>query len=58
MARLLGKPPAMAVVIQKVVRRFAELFPGEWHEIPSAEVFAGVQIEANGSRRTAQGTRK
>jgi lipoyl(octanoyl) transferase len=58
MARLLGKPPAMAVVTQKVVSRFAELFPGEWHEIPSAEVFAGVQIEANGSRRTAQGTRK
>ena len=48
MARLLGKPLAMARVIQKVVSRFVELFPGDWHEISSAEVFARVQLEANG----------
>ena len=48
MARLLGKPPAMAGVIQKLVSRFVELFPGDWHEISSAEVFARVQLEANG----------
>ncbi|MBT8406029.1 MAG: lipoyl(octanoyl) transferase LipB, partial [Deltaproteobacteria bacterium] len=47
MARLLGKPPAMAVVIQNLVSRFIELFPGEWHKISPAEIFAGVQIEAN-----------
>ena len=47
MARLLGKPPAMAVVTQKLVSRFIELFPGEWHKISPTEAFAGVQIEAN-----------
>ena len=52
MARLVGEPPAMAVVIQKVVSRFAELFPGEWRAISVAEVFAGVQIEADGSRKS------
>ena len=45
MERLLGKPPAMAVVIQKLVSRFAELFPGEWREISPAEVFGIVPAE-------------
>jgi hypothetical protein len=45
MARLLGKPPAMAVVTQKLVSRFIELFPGEWHEISPAEVFGIVPAE-------------
>ena len=45
MARLLGKPPAMAVVIQKLVSRFAELFPGEWHEVLPAEIFRIVPAE-------------
>ena len=36
---------AMAAVIQKLVRRFVELFPGDWHEISPTEVFARVQIE-------------
>ena len=54
MARLLGEPPAMAVVIQKLMSRFVELFPAEWREISVAEVFSGLQIEANGSRLKAQ----
>ena len=45
MARLLGKPPAMAVVIQKLVSRFAQLFPGEWHEVLPAEIFRIVPAE-------------
>lgn len=45
MASLLGKPPAMAVVTQKLVSRFVELFPGEWHEISPTEVFGRVPAE-------------
>ena len=45
MARLLGKPPDMAVVTQKLASRFVELFPAEWHEISPSEVFGRVQAE-------------
>lgn len=39
MARLLGKSPSMAGVIHKLVSKFVELFPGEWRELSSAELF-------------------
>jgi lipoate-protein ligase B len=45
MAELLGEPPGMEEVIQKVVRRFVELFPGKWREISPAEVFGRRQIQ-------------
>jgi lipoyl(octanoyl) transferase len=45
MASLLGKPPAMAVVTQKLVSRFVELFPGEWREVPPTEVFEGSRLK-------------
>jgi lipoate-protein ligase B len=50
MARLLGKPPAMAVVIQKVVRRFAKLFPAEWQEISPAEILRKIEAEDEPAR--------
>jgi lipoate-protein ligase B len=45
MAKLLGENPSMEEVVQKVVGRFVELFPGKWREISPTEVFARVQIE-------------
>jgi lipoyl(octanoyl) transferase len=45
MARLLGKPPAMEIVIQKLVSRFAELFPAQWQEVSPAEVFGRIPAE-------------
>ena len=50
MARLLGKPPAMAVVIQKLVSRFAQLFPGEWHEVLPNEVLRKIEAEDEPAR--------
>jgi lipoate-protein ligase B len=47
MARLAGQAPSMAGVTQKLVSRFVELFPGKWREITPAEVFPGIQSEAN-----------
>jgi lipoate-protein ligase B len=50
MAKLLGDTPSMEEVVQKVVGRFVELFPADWHEISPTEVFAGVQIEDANAR--------
>jgi lipoate-protein ligase B len=45
MARLLGRTPSMEEVGDTVMRKFAELFPGEWREISPAEVFGIVLAE-------------
>jgi hypothetical protein len=45
MARLLGKAPSMLEVGDTVMRKFAELFPGEWREVSPAEVFGRVPAE-------------
>ncbi len=45
MAKLLGETPSMEEVIQKVVGRFVEHFPGRWREISPAELFARIQMQ-------------
>ena len=45
MARLLGNAPGMMEVGDRVMGKFAELFPSRWREVSPAEVFAGVQFE-------------
>jgi lipoate-protein ligase B len=45
MANLLGETPSMEEVVQKVVGRFVELFPGKWGEISPNEVFGSIQIK-------------
>ncbi len=45
MAKLLGKTVTMEQVSQKVVGRFIELFPGDWHEFSPTEVLERVQIQ-------------
>ena len=45
MAKLLGETPSMGEVVQKVVGRFVELFPGKWFEISPNEVFGSIQIK-------------
>jgi lipoate-protein ligase B len=45
MAKLLGETPSMGEVVQKVLGRFVELFPGTWGEISPIEIFTAVQIE-------------
>jgi lipoate-protein ligase B len=45
MAKLLGDTPNMEEVVQKVVGRFVEHFPGKWREILPTQVFTGIQIE-------------
>jgi len=45
MAKLLGETPSMEEVVQKVVGRFVELFPGKWGAISPDQVFTGVQSE-------------
>jgi len=50
MAKLLGETPSMEEVVQKVVGRFVELFPGKWREISTTEVFARVQSEDANAR--------
>ena len=45
MAKLLGENPSMEGVVQKVVGRFVELFPGKWFEISPNEVFGSIQIK-------------
>lgn len=50
MARLLAKAPSMAGVTHKLVSKFVELFPGEWHEVLPAEVFGRVQAEDETAR--------
>ena len=45
MANLLGETPSMEEVVQKVVGRFVELFPGKWDEISLNEVFGSIQIK-------------
>jgi len=45
MAKLLGETPSMEEVVQKVVDRFVELFPGKWGEISPIEIFTAAQIE-------------
>ena len=50
MARLSRKPPAMAVVIQKLMSRFGELFSGEWREVPPAEVLRKIEAEDEPAR--------
>jgi lipoate-protein ligase B len=44
MASLLGKAPSMMAVGDTVMRKFAELFPAQWRELSSAELFR-VTIE-------------
>jgi lipoate-protein ligase B len=51
MARLLGKAPSMAGVTHKLVSKFVELFPEEWRELSSAELFR-VTIEDEISHNT------
>ena len=50
MAKLLGENPSMEEVINKVVGRFVELFPGKWGEISPTEVSARVQLEDANAR--------
>ena len=50
MAKLLGETPSMEKVVQKVVVRFVELFPGKWREISPTELFTGVQMENANAR--------
>jgi len=45
MARLVGNAPSMTEVGDRVMGKFAELFPSQWHEVSPAEIFAGVQFE-------------
>jgi hypothetical protein len=45
MARLLGRAPSILEVGDTVMRKFAELFPGEWREVSPAEVFGRVPAE-------------
>ena len=45
MAKLLGENPSMEEVINKVVGRFVEFFPGKWGEISPDEVFRRVKAE-------------
>lgn len=45
MAKLLGETPSMEEVIQKVVGRFVEQFPGRWREISPNEILTEVQME-------------
>jgi lipoate-protein ligase B len=54
MARLVGNAPGMMEVGDRVMRKFAELFPSQWHEVSPAEVFAGVQIENANARAGAR----
>jgi lipoate-protein ligase B len=50
MANLLGETPSMEEVVEKVVGRFVELFPGEWREISPTEIFTGGQMENANAR--------
>jgi lipoate-protein ligase B len=45
MAKLLGDTPSMEEVIQKVVGRFAELFPGRWREVSPNEISGKIRAE-------------
>ena len=45
MAKILGKRPNMEEVVQKIVGRFVELFPGKWREISPTEVFRIIKAE-------------
>jgi lipoate-protein ligase B len=45
MANLLGETPSMEEMVQKVVNRFVELFPGKWREVSPDEVFGRIQIQ-------------
>ncbi|UCE82853.1 MAG: lipoyl(octanoyl) transferase LipB [Deltaproteobacteria bacterium] len=45
MAKLLGETPSMEEVIQKVVGRFVEQFPGRWRNISPNEILTEVQME-------------
>ncbi|MGD8371962.1 MAG: lipoyl(octanoyl) transferase LipB [Syntrophobacterales bacterium] len=54
MAKLLRETPSMEQVVQKVVGRFVEHFPGRWREISPNEVFEGSRIKREfGRTRTA-----
>jgi lipoyl(octanoyl) transferase len=50
MAELLGETPSMEGVIEKVVDRFAEHFPGNWREISPNEMLTQVQMESVNTR--------
>jgi lipoate-protein ligase B len=54
MAKLLGETLSMEEVVQKVVGRFVELFPGKWFEISPTEVCTRVQIESASARAGAR----
>jgi hypothetical protein len=54
MARLLGKAPSILEVGDTVMRKFAELFPAQWHELSPAEVFGRVQAEDETARAGAR----
>ena len=54
MARLLEKAPSMLEVGDTVMRKFVELFPGEWHKLSAAEVFGRVQAGDETARAEAR----
>ena len=45
MAELLGKAPSMEEVVQNVVDRFVELFPGKWREVSPAKLSGKIKAE-------------
>jgi hypothetical protein len=45
MAKLLGETPSMEEVVQEVVGRFVEHFPGRWREISPNEVSGKIRAE-------------
>lgn len=47
MASLLEKPPNLAVVTQKLARKFVRLFPGNWYKMSFSEFVEKVKMHAD-----------
>ena len=47
MASLLEKPPSLAVVTQKLARKFVRLFPGNWYKVSFSEFVEKVKMHAD-----------
>jgi len=47
MANLLGKPPNLAVVTQKLARKFVQLFPGNWYKMSFSEFVEKLKMHAD-----------
>ena len=47
MANLLGKPPNLAVVTQKLARKFVRLFPGNWYKVSYSEFVEKLKMHAD-----------